>query len=86
MEFLNEYSIPMIVGICLCLGYMLKTLSNNNKYILKSIPTIMGIIGIIINIWINKDFTPSILLGGMFSGLSSTGLHQAFKQVIDKDK
>ena len=46
----------------------------------------MVTIGIILNIWINKSITPDILLAGMFSGLASTGLHQAFKQLIGGDK
>ena len=39
-----------------------------------------------INAWLNGFiFTPEILLGGLVSGLASTGLHQAFKQFIEKD-
>ena len=29
--------------------------------------------------------SPEIILGGLFSGLASTGLHQLFKQFIDID-
>ena len=49
-----------------------------NKYI----PLIMAILGLILNVWINKGISPDIVLGGMFSGLSSTGVHQLFKQLI----
>ena len=44
----------------------------------------MVTIGIILNIWINKSITPDILLAGMFSGLSSTGLHQTFKNILNR--
>jgi hypothetical protein len=30
------------------------------------------------------NITPEVLLMGMVSGLASTGLHQAFKQLISK--
>ena len=84
MEFLNEYSIPVIVGICLCVGFILKNLVTTDK-INKFIPLIVAVIGVIVNVWLNTwTVTPEILLSGMFSGLSSTGMHQLFKQFIEK--
>lgn len=84
LSFICEYAVPVIVGICLCVGYVIKTSfsSIDNKYI----PLIMVILGVILNIWINMNITPEIILAGMFSGLASTGLHQAFKQLIGCDK
>lgn len=81
IDFLNDYVILLILGICLCVGYVIKTSvpKLDNKYI----PLIMAILGVALNIWINMSFSPDILLGGLFSGLASTGLHQAFKQMID---
>lgn len=81
LSFLNEYTIPVIIGICLCVGYVIKTSipKVNNKYI----PLIMAILGLVLNIWINFSVTPEIILGGMFSGLVSTGLHQAYKGIIE---
>lgn len=84
LNFITEYAVPIIVGICLCVGYMLKHVVKTDV-INKYIPVIMGILGVVINVWINMSFTPEILLGGLFSGLSSTGLHQVFKQFIKKD-
>lgn len=84
MEFLNEYSIPVIVGICLCVGFILKNLVTTDK-INKFIPLIVAVIGVVVNAWLNAwTVTPDILLSGMFSGLASTGMHQLFKQFIEK--
>lgn len=82
ISFLNSYAVPTIIGICLCTGYVIKNSlpSIKNRYI----PLIMVTIGIILNIWINKSITPDILLAGMFSGLSSTGLHQTFKNILNR--
>jgi hypothetical protein len=45
----------------------------------------MGVLGVGVNVWLNAfSFTPEILLGGLASGLASTGLHQVFKQFIEK--
>ena len=83
LSFLSEFMIPVIVGICLCVGYVVKKWIKDvdNKYI----PTICAVLGVILAIWINGwTITASILLGGLFSGLASTGLHQLFKQYIEK--
>ena len=84
ITFLNDYVVLVVVGICLCIGYVLKNSfpKLDNKYI----PLIMAILGVVLNVWIAKKITPDILLAGMISGLSSTGLHQAFKNIIGGDK
>lgn len=80
LTFLNDYVVLVIVGICVCIGYILKNSfpKLDNKYI----PLIMAILGVVLNIWIAKTITPEILLAGMFSGLASTGLHQVFVNLM----
>lgn len=83
LGFLSEYFVLVIVGICLCVGYVVKKWIKDvdNKYI----PTICAILGVILAIWLNGwTVTPAVILSGMFSGLASTGLHQMFIQYIDK--
>ena len=70
LSCLQTCCIPVSVGLCWCVGFVL------------NIPLIMAILGLILNVWINKGISPDIVLGGMFSGLSSTGVHQLFKQLI----
>lgn len=84
LTFLTNYAVPIIVGICLCVGYVLKNIVTTDV-INKYIPLIMAVIGVVLNVWINMAFTPEILLAGMFSGLASTGLHEAFKQLVKKN-
>lgn len=83
MEFLNDYMIPIIIGICLCVGFVIKKWIKDvdNKFI----PTILAVLGVVLSMWIsNWKITPEVILSGMVSGLASTGLHQAFTQFIDK--
>lgn len=83
MEFLNDFMIPLIIGICLCVGYVIKKWVKDVDN--KLIPTILAILGIILSMWISKwNVTPEVILSGMVSGLASTGLHQAFTQLIEK--
>ena len=84
MDFLNEYLVLIVMGICLCIGYVLKHLIPTEQ-INKFIPLIMAVLGVVLNVWLNGwAFTPEILLGGLASGLASTGMHQVFKQFIEK--
>ena len=83
MEFLSDFSIPVVVGICLCVGYILKNIVPMDK-VNKFIPLIMGLLGLGLNIWINLSVTPNVILAGLISGLASTGLYEAFHQFINK--
>ena len=83
ISFLGEYVVVLVLGICLCVGYVLKNLVPTDK-IDRWIPLVMGLLGVALNIWIQATFTPEVLLGGLFTGLSSTGLHQVFKQLVNK--
>ena len=86
MEFLNEYIVIAVVIACLCVGYIVKHCVPSDK-VNKYIPLMVALLGVAINSWINDwTFTPQILIGGLVSGLASTGMHQAFKQVIEKSE
>ena len=82
LTFLTVYAVPVIVGICLCLGFIIKTSLDfiPNKYI----PLIMALLGLALNMFITADFTADVILAGLFSGLASTGLYEAFKNVLNK--
>ena len=83
LGFLTEFMVPVRVGICLCVGYVIKKWIKDvdNKWI----PTVCAVLGVILAIWMNGwSVSPSIILSGLFSGLASTGLHQLFKQYLEK--
>lgn len=80
----QNYTVFVIVGICLCIGYMIKDLIPDNTWN-KYIPLTVGVIGILLNIWISGKVTPDVVLAGMWSGLASTGLHEFFKNMIKGD-
>ena len=85
MDFLNDYLVLIVVGICLCVGYVIKHIIPTDA-VNKYIPLIMAVLGVVLNVWMNGfAFTPEILLGGLASGLASTGMHQVFKQFIEKN-
>lgn len=77
MDLLQEYIVPVTLAICFCIGFIVKKWIKDvdNKYI----PTVCAVIGVLINVWVMGDFTPQVLLGGLASGLSATGLDQLIK-------
>ncbi len=82
ISFLKDYLEPVTVGICLCIGYIVKRWIKdiNNKFI----PTIVAVIGILVAIWTHRSISPPVVLRGLFSGLASTGLHQLFTRLIQR--
>mgnify|MGYP003292685223 CR=1 FL=1 len=86
LDFLLEFINPIIFGICLLLGYVLKEAFE--KFPNKYIPLAALCTGTIISILLNLDvgITAEIILGGMFSGLASTGFYEMVRNLINNKK
>ena len=85
LTFLNNYINLVVLGICLCIGYVIKNSLDfiHNKYI----PVIMLVLGTTVNIMINfPNMNEIVILSGMISGLASTGLYEAMRNLIKKDE
>ena len=86
MEFFEGYFEIITIGICLCIGYILKNIVPSDK-LNRFIPLIMGLVGVALSLWQNGfAVSPDILLTGLISGLASTGMHQMFRQFIEGGK
>ena len=83
MDMFTEYINVIVLGVCLCVGYILRHVITTNK-INRWIPLIVGCLGVAISVWINMTLTPQILLTGLISGLSSTGFYEMFKKFIKR--
>lgn len=85
ISVLTQYVSIVVVGICLCVGYIIKNSLDfiPNKYI----PLIMGVLGLTLNILINlsSGINAEVILGGLLSGLASTGMYEMFKNLINKE-
>lgn len=83
MELLSEYVVMVVMAICLAIGYIIK---HSIKVIPNDyIPVIMGVLGIVLNWWVSDfSMTPTILLGGLSSGLASTGAFELVKNLITR--
>lgn len=84
LNFLSEFINLGILGVCLCIGYVIKISLDfiPNKYI----PLIMLILGTILGVVTNlNDLSINVVLTGMVSGLASTGMYEMFKNLINKE-
>lgn len=83
MDFsvLENYFVLTVVLACLIVGYVIKKWIKDvdNKFI----PTVLTVFGAVLNLAISGVSIESAIFGA-FMGLASTGLHQAFKQYIEK--
>lgn len=78
----EKYFVLSVVLACLIVGYIIKKWIKDvdNKYI----PTIVAVVGLLLNLVISGISIESAIFGA-FMGLASTGMHQAFKQYIEKN-
>lgn len=78
----ENYFVLSVVLACLIVGYIIKKWINDvdNKYI----PTVVTVFGIVLNLAVSGVSVESAIFGA-FMGLASTGLHQTFKQYIEKE-
>lgn len=83
LTFITDLYIPIIVVACLLVGYVIKKwiVDVDNKYI----PTIVFILGAILGCIVNQTISVDVIVAGAASGLASTGLHQAYKNLIEKE-
>ena len=83
MDFtiLTEMYIPIVMVICLCVGYVLKHWIKDLDN--KIIPTVMGILGAVLACVSGGGITLELIASGIVTGLASTGLHQVFKNLIE---
>ena len=84
LSYLFEFIDPIILGICLLLGYALKNAFENFPN--RLIPLTAMIVGLTFSVVMNlaNGITADVVLGGMISGLASTGLYEMLRNLINK--
>lgn len=82
ISVLFEFANVVAVGICLCVGYVIKNLVPS-KAINKYIPLILDLVGVLVIVWANHKLTPELLLSGLISGLIAVALYETFRNIIE---
>ncbi|MFW5651488.1 MAG: phage holin family protein [Acetivibrio ethanolgignens] len=86
LGFLLDYIDLVTLGICLCIGFALKYANIFERFGNHYIPLSMLILGCTIAIIINiGNVNAAVILGGMISGLASTGLYEMIRNLLNFD-
>ena len=85
MPDLGAWLAPLTVAVCLCAGYVLKNLVPTDA-VNRFIPLCMAALGVAVTAWAQCAFSPDVLATGLVSGLASTGLYEAFRNLLDGAK
>ena len=82
-EIVKDYLVFGVIIICLIVGFILKNLVKTDK-INPFIPLIMAALGVLLNVWFSGwMFNPTVLIGGLCSGLASSGAYDGYKAIKD---
>lgn len=86
MDFANltEYFVFVVMVACLVVGYIIKHATIFKWIPNNDIPVVLAILGSIVNVIVSGLSVESVVYGALM-GLASTGLHQSFKQFIEKE-
>ena len=88
MDFVTiftDHFVLVVMVACLVVGYIIKHATFLKWIPNDDIPVALAILGAIVNTVVGGLSIDSIVYGAL-TGLASTGLHQAFKQFIEKSK
>ena len=78
---LTGYISPIILIACLAVGYSLHSL--NNKLLNSFLPIISATVGVLAAFWSLGTIDLPTIVTGMVSGLASTGLYEALKNILN---
>ena len=86
LSTISTYLVPSVVILCLLVGYIIKNLIPNDS-INRFIPLIVGVLGVAATIFTaiatGIPITVDVVVSGLSSGLASTGLFEAYKNLLN---
>lgn len=86
LSTISTYLVPSVVILCLLVGYIIKNLIPNDS-INRFIPFIVGVLGVAATIFTavttGVPITVDVVVTGLSSGLASTGLFEAYKNLLN---
>ena len=85
LDFILDKYVPVIMVATLTIGYIIKETPALKKVANAQIPLIVTITGALLGILVSGLSVESLVYGAV-SGLASTGLHQAFTQILNIGK
>lgn len=82
LGFLTDYYMPVVIVACLIVGYCIKHIVWLERVSNQYIPAVLAVLGAVLACVASSTVDLNTVVYGAFSGLASTGLHQAFTKII----
>ena len=83
--FLTEYFVAVVLVACLVVGYIIKHATFLKWINNDDIPVILAVVGLGMNLAVSGLSIESAVYGAVM-GLASTGMHQVFKNFVEKSE
>ena len=86
IAIINEFVTPIALVAALCVGYIVKHAIATDA-VNRFIPLIVAVVGIAVTCAVDVPagtFTVSTVINGMVSGLASTGLYEAYVNLLER--
>ena len=83
--FLTEYFVAVVLVACLVVGYIIKHATFLKWIKNDDIPVVLAVVGCVMNLAVSGLSIESAVYGDVM-GLASTGMHQAFKNFVEKSE
>lgn len=84
LTFMTQHYIPVVLTACLVVGYCIKHIKWLEAVSNEYIPSILALLGAILGCVAAGQPNLENLVYGAVTGLASTGLHQAFSNLINQ--
>lgn len=86
LSFITQLYVPLVMAACLSAGYCIKHISYFDKLGNQYIPTILAVLGAVLACINAGGISLECVVSGVVTGLASTGLYEAFTNLIFKGK
>lgn len=84
-SLVTEHFVLVVMLACLVIGYIIKHATFCKRIPNDDIPVILAVFGAVLNAAVSGVSIESVVYGAVM-GLSSTGLHQLFKNFVEGKK
>lgn len=84
LSYIRQMYVPIVMAACLVIGYCIKHISWLDKVSNQYIPTLLAVAGAVLTCIDAGNVSLHYIVAGAVTGLASTGLYEAFRNLIEK--
>ncbi|MBT9778854.1 holin [Clostridium sp. MCC353] len=86
LNYITQMYVPIVMAACLVIGYCVKHITCLDRISNQYIPSILAIAGAVLTCIDSGGVTLNSIVAGAVTGLASTGLYEAFRNLIGENE